>query len=210
MNKWDELDTSSFRPCTKHIIAYYREARNNKNKSGQHQPFSKFTGGKAWLLYLHARLAESGDRDLMQTSYPELDRHVSSTPDALNLISTSTPKSSQRVKINRLMKEKEDTVMAFKTSKVKEMEQADMEFLLKLQQQIYETDEEVIKAKKDLYKSVLGDERNSLKRKKTFHKHKSKTLRKQYEKLKSELNYQTPSDSSDDSDNIVGGYDDSE
>ena len=47
---FDQLNLSEFKECLDFIMAQYREACNNKNKSGSLQPFADYTSGK---LYLH-------------------------------------------------------------------------------------------------------------------------------------------------------------
>ena len=43
---FDKLNLSKFKECLDFIMAHYREAHNNKNKSGSHQPFADHTSGK--------------------------------------------------------------------------------------------------------------------------------------------------------------------
>ena len=50
---FDQLNPSEFKECLDFIMANYREARNNKNQSGSHQPFADYTSRKPYLLYLH-------------------------------------------------------------------------------------------------------------------------------------------------------------
>ena len=50
---FDQLNLSEFKECLDFIMAHYWEARNNKNKSGSHQPFVDYTSRKPYLLYLH-------------------------------------------------------------------------------------------------------------------------------------------------------------
>ena len=51
--EFDLLNLSEFKECLDFIMAHYWEARNNKNKSGSHQPFADYTSRKPTLLYLH-------------------------------------------------------------------------------------------------------------------------------------------------------------
>ena len=57
---FDELNPSEFKECLDFIMTHYREAHNNNNKSGSHQPFADYTSGKPYLLYLHLWSAEIG------------------------------------------------------------------------------------------------------------------------------------------------------
>ena len=69
---FDELNPLEFKECLDFILAHYREARNNKNKSGNHQPFADYTNGKPYLLYLHLRSTEIGDKAFSDCVYSTL------------------------------------------------------------------------------------------------------------------------------------------
>lgn len=77
----DYLDVDEFQACVLYLLAHYREACNNKTKSGNHQPFSDYVGGKTWLLYFHHVLLELGDKDLSNCAYPRLDDDIMRTSD---------------------------------------------------------------------------------------------------------------------------------
>ena len=49
---FDQLNPSEFKECLDFIMVHYWEARNNKIKSGSHQPFADYTSRKPYLLYL--------------------------------------------------------------------------------------------------------------------------------------------------------------
>jgi hypothetical protein len=55
------LDGSEFKEVVLFLVAHYREARNNKNKSGSHSPFENFNSGKPWVLYFNMLLQSVGD-----------------------------------------------------------------------------------------------------------------------------------------------------
>ena len=58
---FDQLNPLEFKECLDFILAHYREACNNKNKSGNHQPFADYTSRKPYLLYQHLQSTEIGD-----------------------------------------------------------------------------------------------------------------------------------------------------
>ena len=77
-------------------MTLYQEARNNKNKSGSHQPFADYTSRKPYLLYLHLQSAEIGDKafsDCVYSAIPTEAAFSSSTSSSLSTDDT-TPKKS--------------------------------------------------------------------------------------------------------------------
>ena len=99
---FDELNPLEFKECLDFILAHYQEARNNKNKSGNHQPFADYTNGKPYLLYLHLRSTEIGDKafsDCVYSTLPLETSFSSSTSSSLSTDDTTpekSPKSSSR------------------------------------------------------------------------------------------------------------------
>ena len=74
---FDQLNPLEFKECLDFILAHYREARNNKNKSGNHQQFADYTNGKPYLLYLHLRSTEIGDKAFSDCVYSTLPSETS-------------------------------------------------------------------------------------------------------------------------------------
>ena len=75
---FDQLNPLEFKECLDFILAHYREAHNNKNKSGNHQPFADYTSGKPYLLYLHLWSTEIGDKAFSDCVYSTLPSETSS------------------------------------------------------------------------------------------------------------------------------------
>ena len=93
----DQLKPSEFKECLDFIMAHYWEARNNKNKSGSHQPFADYTSGKPYLLYLHLHSTEIGDKAFSNCVYSALPSETSfssSTSSSLSMDDTTPEKSS--------------------------------------------------------------------------------------------------------------------
>ena len=94
---FDELNPLEFKECLDFIMAHYQEARNNKNKSGSHQPFVDYTSGKPYLLYLHLQSTEIRDKalsDCMYSTLPSESSFSSSTSSSLSTDDTTPEKSS--------------------------------------------------------------------------------------------------------------------
>ena len=94
---FDELHLSEFKEYLDFIMAHYREAHNNNNKSGSHQPFVDFTSGKPYLLYLHLWYAQIGDKAFSDCVYSTLlsEAAFSSSMDTSLLTDDTTPKNHQ-------------------------------------------------------------------------------------------------------------------
>ena len=94
---FDKLNLSEFKECLDFIMAHYRVARNNKNKSGSHQPFADYTSRKLYLLYLHLCSTEIGDKafsDCVYSALPSENAFSSSTSSSLLTDDTTPGKSS--------------------------------------------------------------------------------------------------------------------
>ena len=74
---FDQLNPLEFKECLEFILAHYWEARNNKNKSGNHQPFVDYTSGKPYLLYLHLWSTEIGHKAFSDCVYSTLPSETS-------------------------------------------------------------------------------------------------------------------------------------
>ena len=95
---FNQLNPLEFKECLDFILAHYREARNNKNKSGNHQPFADYTSGKPYLLYLHLWSTEIGDKafsDCVYSTLPSETLFSSSTSSSL-LTDDTTPEKSTK------------------------------------------------------------------------------------------------------------------
>ena len=96
---FDQLNPLEFKECLDFIMVHYWEAHNNKNKSGSHQPFADYTSGKPYLLYLHLRSTEIGDKafsDCVYSTLPSESSFSSSTSSSL-LMDDTTPEKSSKV-----------------------------------------------------------------------------------------------------------------
>ena len=93
---FDQLDPLEFKECLDFIMVHYREARNNKNKSGTHQPFVDYTSGKPYLLYLHLQSTEIRDKAISDCIYSTLPSESSFSSSILSSLSTddTTPEKS--------------------------------------------------------------------------------------------------------------------
>ena len=78
---YDKLDgVPQVRGLADYLLAHYKDARNNKTKSGNHKEFCSFVQGKGWLLYFHNHLMELGDKALMNSSRQSLSSIPSKLP----------------------------------------------------------------------------------------------------------------------------------
>ena len=95
---FDQLNRLEFKECLEFILAHYREARNNKNKSGNNQPFADYTSRKPYLLYLHLQSTEIGHKafsDCVYSTLPSETSFSSSTSSSLSTDGTTPEKSSK-------------------------------------------------------------------------------------------------------------------
>ena len=98
---FDQLNPLEFKECLDFIMVHYREARNNKNKSGSHQPFADYTSGKPYLLYLHLRSTGIGDKaflDCVYSTLPSESSFSSSTSSSLSTDDTTPEKIVKSIK----------------------------------------------------------------------------------------------------------------
>lgn len=86
---WDDLDYEEFEQVVTYIGALYRDCRNKKNVSGEHDQFGAYVGGRPYLLYFHECLVETGDRALQDCAYAELR-------DGVKRCSTDPPQRKTR------------------------------------------------------------------------------------------------------------------
>ena len=93
---FDKLTLSEFKECLDFIMAHYQEVRNNKNKSGSHQPFADYTSGKPYLLYLHLWSAEIGDKAFSNCVYSALPSEAAFSSNMSSSLSNddTTPEKS--------------------------------------------------------------------------------------------------------------------
>ena len=95
---FDQLNLLEFKECLEFILVHYREARNNKNKSGNHQPFADYTSRKPYLLYLHLQSTEIGDKAFSDCVYSTLpsETFFSSSTSSSRLTDDTTPEKSSK------------------------------------------------------------------------------------------------------------------
>ena len=95
---FDQLNPLEYKKCLEFILAHYWEARNNKTKSDNHQPFADYTSRKTYLLYLHLQSTEIGDKafsDCVYSTLPSETSFSSSTSSSLSTDDTTPEKSSK-------------------------------------------------------------------------------------------------------------------
>ena len=99
---FDQLNPLEFKECLDFILAHYQEACNNKNKSGNHQPFADYTSRKPYLLYLHLQSTEIGDKAFSDCVYSTLPSETSFSSSTSSSLSTddTTPGNHQNHQIN--------------------------------------------------------------------------------------------------------------
>ena len=103
---FDKLNPSEFKECLDFIMAHYPEARNNKNKSGSQQPFADYTSRKPYLLYLHLRSTEIGDKAFSNCVYYALPSETAlltddTTPEKSS--NASNKRREQQLATKRMM-----------------------------------------------------------------------------------------------------------
>ncbi len=77
--EYDVLNLEEFKSVVNYIVKLYRECRNKKTVSGEHEHFGAYVGGHAYLLYFFECLKETGDTALMNCAYGELDNNLQRT-----------------------------------------------------------------------------------------------------------------------------------
>ena len=131
----DKLSCEDFERCLKYILAHYRQAKNNNTKSGNHGNFHEFTK-KEWVVYLHMKLEEVGDKRLLQCAYPQLNDDIYTTSSSLlsppshstsSIRSKSPFESKNRMKNEYKNDELSEAKVAAALGIVKEKEFAAME-----------------------------------------------------------------------------------
>ena len=222
----DKLSCEEFESCVKYILAHYRQAKNNNTKSGNHGNFVEFTK-KGWVVYLHMKLEEVGDKGLSQCAYPELndDMYVSSS-SLLSPPSRSSTTSSNRSKSpvggirNKIEKNAEELSQAKLSAAlniVKEKEfivkEKECVALQKLEQRFDELRskkrdlEDSLVEQKDICDNLKDDVSKRDIWESNVHKYKRlkkdlKIINRRYDACKSEMNYKSDS-SSDDNDSTT-------
>ena len=76
---YDHLDLPKFKAVINFIVAIYRECCNKKSVSGEHQQFGAYVGGRAYILYFYECLQETGDTALINCAYAKLNDNVKRT-----------------------------------------------------------------------------------------------------------------------------------
>ena len=165
---FDQLNPLEFKKCHDFILAHYREARNNKNKSGNHQKFADYTNGKIYLLYLHLWSTEIGDKafsDCVYSTLPLETSFCSSTSCSLSTDDTTPEKSSksssrrqEQQSMNRkLMDSRTDVAKSFvsinagKEERERSKQERDqLAVFLQLKNDVFEKNQQHKTAKKEL------------------------------------------------------------
>ena len=205
---FDQLNPLEFKECLEFILAHYREACNNKNKSGNHQPFADYRSGKPYLLYLHLWSTEIGDKafsDCVYSTLPSETSFSSSTSSSLSTDDTTSEKSSkssnkcqeQQFLTRRMMDSHTDIAKSFVSVSINEVkeeqerlkqERDQLVVFLKLKNDVFEKNQLHKTAKKE-----LEDDPDDI------HKHKVKKhfwttvnfLCQKYEKMKKQVCYES-------------------
>ena len=201
---FDQLNPLEFKECLDFILAHYQEARNNKNKSGSHQPFADYTNRKPYLLYLHLRSTEIGDKafsDCVYSTLPLETSFSSSTSSSLSTDDTTPEKSSksssrrqeQQSMKRKLMDSHTDVAKSFvsinaaKEERERSKQERDqLAVFLKLKNDMFEKNQQHKTAKKELEDDPDDVDKNEAE------KHFRTTvnfLRQKYEKMKKQVGY---------------------
>jgi hypothetical protein len=75
-HEYDELDLEQFKVVVNYMVKMYRDCRNKKTVSGEHDHFGAYVGGRGYLLYFNECLKETGDTAMMNCAYAELGENV--------------------------------------------------------------------------------------------------------------------------------------
>ena len=203
---FDQLNPLEFKECLDSILAHYREARSNKNKSGNHQQFADYTNGKPYLLYLHLRSTEIGDKALSDCVYSTLPSETSfssSTSSSLSTDDTTPEKSSksssrrqeQQSLNRRLIDSRTDVAKSFVsiTAAKEERERSKQErdrlaVFLQLKNDVFEKNQQHKTAKKELQDDP--DDVDKIEAEKHY-RTTVNFLRQKYEKMKKQVGYES-------------------
>jgi len=222
-----ELSSDQMRELVLYIQGHYREARNAKNKSGNHCLIAKHVGGKPWLIYFHTRLVFLGDTALMTCAYPDLPSGAIRTSDQPNdprnrgsgegtPRSTATERtcltSPTNLPLSTLARKKHEviarignTALEIELKYQEERQFNKQEHFFKVKNNLHIKEEALMVVRDDIEDYVgTSPQRKTLKRKKKHLKTSVKLLRITYMELKKDLKYESASDSSDSDDHGQG------
>ena len=203
---FDELNPLEFKECLDFILAHYREARNNKNKSGNHQQFADYTNGKPYLLYLHLRSTEIGDKafsDCVYSTLPSETSFSSSTSSSLSTDDITPEKSSksssrrqeQQSLNRRLMDSRTDVAKSFvsinaaKEERERSKQERDqLAVFLQLKNNVFEKNQQHKTAKKELQDDP--EDVDKVEAEKHF-RTTVNFLRQKYEQMKKQVGYES-------------------
>ena len=205
---FDQLNPVEFKECLDFILAHYWEARNNKNKSGNHQPFADYTNGKPYLLgvYQHLRSTEIGDKafsDCVYSTLPSETSFSSSTSSSLLTDDTTPEKSSkslnrrqeQQSLNRRLMDSHTDVAKSFvsinaaKEERERSKQERDqLAVFLQLKNDVFKKNQQHKTAKKELEDDP--DDVDKIEAEKHF-RTTVNFLRQKYEKMKKQVGYKS-------------------
>ena len=186
-------------------MAHYWEVCNNKNKSGSHQPFADYTSRKPYLLYLHLRTAEIGDKAFSNCVYSALPSETafsSSTSSSLSTDDTTPEKASnvsnkrrEQLATKRMMESQADIAKSFiSINEVKEeqerskQERDQLVVFLQLKNDVFKKNQLYKTAKKELEDDPNDEDKHEAE--KHFHTTVNFLCQK-YEKMKKQVGYES-------------------
>ena len=202
---FDKLNLLEFKECLDFIMTHYREACNNKNKSGSHQPFADYTSGKPYLLYLQLQSAEIGDKAFSDCVYSGLPSEAAfSSSTSFSLLTDGTiPEKSLKVSnkgreqsaTKRMMETQAGITKSFVSiNKVKaewersKQERDQLVVFLQLKNDVFEKNQLYKTAKKELDNDPDDEDKHEAE--KHFHTTVNFLCQK-YEKMKKQVGYES-------------------
>jgi hypothetical protein len=214
-NTWDDLDYEEFEQVVTYLGAVYRECRNKKNVSGEHDQFGAYVGGRHYLLYFHECLVETGDKALQDCAYAELGdgvKRCSTDPpkrkikrgssNATERSLTPPPNSTNfRSRKNAAMEATEEAAAAM-AERQYEMNQTNKFDRMMQMRSDYEKETMRADALKKKYKTAKRefdsvDSLTDIRKRYKIAKKNAKIYLNEYEKLKEKMGYESPASSED-------------
>ena len=216
---YDKLNTTEFRLVCNYVLAFYRKAMNAKSLSGNHKPIDAYIEGKPWIAFLHARLQAIGDSALMDCAYAQLpdsvfrssDQPTSSARGRNSRGPSATERTASRVSSYShpnqatisarkydLLEANERTTKSIHDKHAQEIEYATQDRFVSMKKSLFEASRDLASVRRKVRSMNWSTEDyESLKMEKKSLKGNVKYLQKQYDQLKKDVGYDSPSDSSD-------------
>ena len=208
---FDDLDVDNVRAATEYLLAHYKDARNNKVKSGQHLHFSSFCARKPWLQYFHYRLCELGNTNLMSCAYVELGKETKVTSDSVISVDDNMFSPQKRRKVaSKVPPPKLDSSEAFVSrahdafAKKNEMQMnvEQRNRMETVQDNLFSIKEQIVEKKKKMAEmrdancddTDFDEKYDKLLREKQHLRRKAKRLEDEYETLKIAVGYNEAKD----------------